>query len=66
MIIYTPLALEEVLEGWDQKIERKYVNHQGKLFCMDKMQDGRYQLAQLISTDPNDYMNGNYLPGRVF
>jgi len=64
MILYTPLAMEDVLRGMDEMTsERECVSYQGRMFYVDKMKNGDYQLAQLISTDPNDYMNQRYLPG---
>lgn len=63
MILYTPLALEEVLTDLDETTsERMYLAHNGKYFCVDKTQTG-HQLIGITSTDPNDYLNENYLPG---
>ena len=64
MILYTPLALEDVLQGMDEMTaKRECVSYQGRMFYVDKMENGDYQLVQLISTDPNDYLNQQYLPG---
>ena len=64
MILYTPMAMEDVLQGMDKiAAKRECVPYQGRMFYIDKMENGDYQLAQLISTNPNDYLNQQYLPG---
>ncbi|MCM3738992.1 YlzJ-like family protein [Oceanobacillus luteolus] len=56
--------LEEVYANKDEvKPERSYVTHEGKMFCIDKYPNGEYRLAQLISSNPSDYLNENYQPG---
>lgn len=64
MIFYTPLQLEEVFANPEEaKTERSYINHGGKMFYVDKLPNGEYMLAQLVSTDPDDYLIDNYFPG---
>lgn len=64
MIFYTPLQLEEVFANPEEvQMERSYISQDGKMFYVDKLPNGEYQLSQLVSTDPNDYLNANYLPG---
>ena len=64
MILYTPLAMEDVLQGLDEiSAQRECVSYQGRMFYVDKMANGDYQLVQLMSTNPNDYLNQQYLPG---
>ncbi len=64
MILYTPLPVEEVLRDVREKeIARSYVTHQGRTFYVDEHPNGELMLSQLLSTDPNDYLNKNYEPG---
>lgn len=64
MIFYTPLQLEEVFANPEEgQMERSYISQDGKMFYVDKLPNGEYQLSQLVSTEPNDYLNANYLPG---
>ncbi|GGN63118.1 MULTISPECIES: YlzJ-like family protein [Oceanobacillus] len=64
MIFYTPLQLEEVFANPEEaQMERSYITHAGKMFYVDKLPSGEYQLSQLVSTEPNDYLNANYSPG---
>lgn len=63
MILYTPVAQEEVFSNQEKAAERSYVTHEGKMFYVDKHSNGEYQLAQLLSTNPNDYLNESYRPG---
>ena len=64
MIFYTPLQLEEVFANPEEaQTERSYITHAGKMFYVDKLPSGEYQLSQLVSTEPNDYLNADYSPG---
>ncbi|GFZ82982.1 hypothetical protein GCM10010978_24520 [Compostibacillus humi] len=63
-MLYTPLDYSEIFPPSDEEFaNRKYVNHEGKLFVIDKTEEGTYQLVQLISSNPHDYLNNDYLPG---
>jgi hypothetical protein len=64
MILYTPMTYEEVFGQYEEKnIERSYITHQGKMFYVDKHPNGEYRLAQLISSNPEDYLNEDFQPG---
>ena len=64
MIFYTPLQLEEVfVNPEEEQAERAYVSHGGKMLYVDKFPNGEYMLTQLVSTNPNDYLNDHYRPG---
>lgn len=66
MILYTPLAMEDVLlNEEEQKVIRSCVNYEGKMFYVDKFPNGEHRLAQLVSTNPNDYLNTSYTPGET-
>ncbi|KGX93117.1 hypothetical protein N781_11920 [Pontibacillus halophilus JSM 076056 = DSM 19796] len=64
MILYTPLSHHDIYEDDEQA----YSNHQildveGKTVKVRQEQDGTYQIVQLMSTDPSDYLNTSYTPG---
>lgn len=63
MILYTPLAMEEVfLQANEDNFERTFVENNGKYYCVGKSKFG-YQLVGITSTDPNDYLNDLFKPG---
>lgn len=66
MILYTPLCETDVFpKNEEDYSNRKCVTHQGKLVYVEKQIDGSYQLLQLMSTDPQDYLDSNYTPGNT-
>lgn len=66
MILYTPLCETDVFPNEeDNYSNRQCVTHQGKLLYVEKTKDGSYQLLQLLSTDPQDFLDENYSPGNT-
>lgn len=65
MILYTPLCETDVFPIEQDYSNRKCVTHQGKLLYVERQADGSYQLLQLLSTDPQDYLDTNYSPGNT-
>ena len=67
MILYTPLSKEDIYpsDATEHK-KRSFVNHGGKMLYVEETDEGNYQLLQLMSTDPQDYLNMTYEPGSIF
>lgn len=66
MILYTPLCETDVFPCDESNYtDRQCVSHNGKLVYVEKLEDGSYQLLQLLSTDPQDYLDTNYMPGNT-
>ncbi|WP_042223719.1 YlzJ-like family protein [Oceanobacillus manasiensis] len=66
MILYTPLSQEEIFpQQEDVTAKRQCVVHQGKSMYVEQKEDGSYQLLQLLSTDPQDYLNDSLSPGTI-
>ncbi|WP_040980211.1 YlzJ-like family protein [Oceanobacillus jeddahense] len=66
MILYTPLSHQEIFpETQGAANEIQAVEWQGRTVFVSKNNDGHYQINQLISSDPNDYLNPDFLPGRI-
>lgn len=65
MILWTPMQPELVFEGLEEMNVPKYeqVVFQGVPMLVEKAADGRQKIAKLLSTDPNHYLNEEYLPG---
>lgn len=67
MIIYTPLSETDVFPTSEneQMSNRHLISYQGKMMYVEQLDDGSYQLLQLMSTDPQDYLNEQYSPGTI-
>lgn len=66
MIHYTPLSEYDVFEDDpDSYAKFQILNVEGRSMKVLQMEDGSYQLLQLLSTDPQDYLNNNYSPGTI-
>lgn len=65
MILYTPLAQSDIFPEDNRNTNRLIVNHQNRPLYVEKNEDGNYQVLQLLSTDPNDFMDPQYQPGSI-
>lgn len=66
MILYTPLCQTDIFPNDDSvQDKRQCVTHGGKLLYVEQLNDGSYELLQLLSTDPQDFLNANYTPGNI-
>lgn len=65
-MLYTPLSETDIFPASEKEFtNRHYVSYQGKELYVEQTGDGNYQLLQLLSTDPHDFMNSNYNPGTI-
>ncbi|GGK00384.1 hypothetical protein GCM10007063_23350 [Lentibacillus kapialis] len=65
-MLYTPLSTTDIVPSADADFQkRQCVMHNGKQLYVEEMEDGQLQVLQLLSTDPNDFMNSDYLPGTI-
>ncbi|HEX6593954.1 MAG TPA: YlzJ-like family protein [Bacillota bacterium] len=66
MILYTPLSETDIFPTSSEIYSNRHcVTYDGKSCFVEKQADGTYQLLQLLSTDPNDFLNENYTPGTI-
>ncbi|MDD3653501.1 MAG: YlzJ-like family protein [Desulfotomaculaceae bacterium] len=65
MILYTPMQLELVLEGFDQITYTVYqeVNYYGVSMLVEHADNGRKRIVKLLSTKPSDYLKSELSPG---
>lgn len=64
MILYTPIPLEQVLEGHDKPIVNPLeITIEGKQLLVEPVGQGEGRVVRLLSTDPADYLDGRFLPG---
>ncbi|WP_197046598.1 YlzJ-like family protein [Oceanobacillus salinisoli] len=66
MILYTPLSETDIFpQSADEFSNRQCISCDGKMMIADRNTDGTYQVVQLLSTDPQDFLDQRYLPGSV-
>ena len=62
-MLYTPLSIEEI---YPQEEENHHlVTYQGKSLYVKKNEHGELQLVQLLSTNPQDFLNTAFTPGTI-
>lgn len=64
MILYTPLSAADIFPE-EQGIRSELINCNGKQFLAKNLDNGTYEIEQLLSTDPHDYLNADYMPGNM-
>jgi len=66
-MLYTPLDMNDVFPADEKQMARRQcVTCNGKTLYVEEKDNGRYELLQLLSTDPNDFMDAAYTPGNYF
>ena len=65
MIHYTPLAESDIFPDNNVDSNRLLIKHQNKSVYVERNEDGNYQVVQLLSTNPNDFMDPKYQPGSI-
>jgi len=67
MILYTPLSENDIFPTAEDDFNKRCcISHNGKSLYVEENSDGTYELLQLLSTDPNDFMDTTYVPGSIF
>ncbi|SER07955.1 YlzJ-like protein [Gracilibacillus ureilyticus] len=65
-MIYTPLMHDEVFPGKQNMWENyQYITYNNKQCIVEKLENGDWRIAQLLSTNPNDFLLEEFLPGTV-
>lgn len=64
MILYTPLPMEQVLEGHDHPVATPLeLTIEGKQLLVEPLSNGEGRVVRLLSTDPADFLDQRFLPG---
>lgn len=63
MVLYTPLSQSDIFPEDSSSSNRQCITYQGKTLYVEESKDGSYELLQLMSTDPQDFLNTNFSPG---
>jgi len=64
MVLYTPLALEDVLASPDSQAGEPWLTHVGGRPCLVRRgPSGQVVMERLLSTDPADFLDARFQPG---
>lgn len=65
-MIWTPMPLETVLEGWGaEPAPTQEVHLDGRIFVVEMLNSRQYRLVRLISPNAADYLQPQWQPGRT-
>lgn len=64
MVLYTPLVESDIFPT-SEPDERKFIAYDGKTLQVTALESGGYQVNQLLSTNPQDFLNESFSPGAV-
>lgn len=63
MVLYTPLSMHEIYP--DETKPYKIISYRGKTVVAEQREDHQFQLVQLLSTDPQDFLEQSFVPGSL-
>lgn len=66
MVLYTPMCQDDIFPTNNDQSNRKCITFEGKMVYVEDLNDGSYKMLQLMSSDPQDFLNTNYSPGTLF
>lgn len=63
---YTPLDVHDIYPVDEELLNKRHcVNCNGKRLYVEQKDNGQYEVLQLLSTDPKDFMDAQFLPGNI-
>lgn len=65
MILYTPLSETDIFPTENKAYQREHLSYHGKNVIAERTTEGNYQIIQLLSTDPQDFLEETYIPGSI-
>jgi len=64
-MLYTIIPEEIVLAELDKVPPQQEITYRGRRLRVLPLPDGKYQIVQLLSSDPRDFLSPEFSPGRV-
>lgn len=64
VVLYTPLVESDIFPQSEED-KRKFITYEGRTIRVSQIESGDYQIEQLLSTNPQDYLNMNFAPGTL-
>ena len=65
MVLYTPLAMEDIFAVRPEDNPAMEIVVNGRLCLVRRGSDGTPRLERLLSTDPNDYLRMDFQPQTI-
>ncbi|MDD4570452.1 MAG: YlzJ-like family protein [Tepidanaerobacteraceae bacterium] len=65
MVLYTSVPLEVVLEGIEKKHEYQEIEIHGIKLVMEPTGMNQAKIVRVISSNPQDFLNTNFSPGKI-
>lgn len=65
MIIYTPLDLEQVLSGLEQKREFEEIEYKGVLLQVEFIKPNQFKIERILSGDGAAFLDKQLQPGTI-
>ncbi|HLS07405.1 MAG TPA: YlzJ-like family protein [Bacillota bacterium] len=65
MILYTPLSPDDVFptEESHANDQRHVISYEGKMVYVQQKANDHFEILQLMSTNPDDYLHDQFQPG---
>ncbi|MEG1500383.1 MAG: YlzJ-like family protein [Clostridiales bacterium] len=64
-MIWSIMPEELIFQKPDQALSAKTVSYRGKQLVIVPQEDGKARIKSIISSDPQDFLNTNLLPGTI-
>ena len=64
-MLWTPLLMEEVLNGWETPRTFSEITYQGVHMLVEPLDQGQGKIVRLLSANVYDYMKTDLTPGNV-
>lgn len=64
-MLYTIIPEDVVLENLETVQASRETTYKGRRFLVQPYEHHRYQVVQLISSDPNDFLLPEFAPGSI-
>lgn len=65
MLLYTPIPVEQVLEGIDKKRDYKEIDIDGVKLLVEPLGLDKAKIIRIVSSNPKDYLNPKISPGNI-
>lgn len=66
MILHTMMPHEQVFPTNEEAFaKQKVIEAHGVQLVVQPYSNDQWQIVRLLSSDPNDYLNGKYAPGQL-
>lgn len=64
MILYTPLSPSDIFPN-ELQTQSELIQCNGRQMLARSLENGSYQVEQLLSTNPSDFLDAAFAPGTV-